>query len=91
MNLYNPKKTAANPDSFINLILASCESPLMKAQIMKILELESLDRISLINALLSHLNQLGAPTQLKEAIACLKDESVVQKTKELMSPENFSS
>ncbi|MBF0279547.1 MAG: hypothetical protein HQM13_17240 [SAR324 cluster bacterium] len=90
MPLFNSKYPSTDLDNFTTLVLAACDAPDMKMQIMKILELEAAQRVKLINSILTHLSHQRAPTQLIEAIACLKNEAVAEKVKELIAWGNNS-
>ncbi|MBF0287914.1 MAG: hypothetical protein HQM14_08855 [SAR324 cluster bacterium] len=84
------KKQKSGHDAFTNLILAACEDPQMRQQIMGILKLDPFNRQSLVGSIVSHLSIQGAPAELVEAIALLKDEEIAKKAKEVLGVDSLS-
>ncbi len=90
MKFFKKRKQEQGHDAFINLILAACEEPQMRKQIMGILQLDSFNRQSLLGSIVSHLSMQGAPTELVEAISLLKDDEIAQKAKEVLGVDSSS-
>jgi hypothetical protein len=78
------KKKAGDNENFVALIQAAVEDKAMRRQILAIVELDSFSRQSLLGTYISSLQIQGAPTELVEALNCLKDDMVAEKTRELM-------
>ncbi len=61
---------------FINLVRVAKEDEKIKKFLLSLTELNSFGRVSLINSFISEMTLKGAPSQLINAIAALRDERI---------------
>ncbi len=92
MRFFQPKPTKNDPEALANLILAACEDESLRKQIQAILQLDSFNRQSFLGSYLSQMKLQGAPAPLLEALTALQEDTVAQKTLELLADaSNLSS
>jgi hypothetical protein len=77
-------KTAGENENFVALIQAALEDSEMRKQLLAIVRLDSFSRRSLLGTYISSLQLQGAPPELVEALNCLKDDMIAEKTRELL-------
>lgn len=63
--------------------------PKMRGQILAIVQLDSFNRASLLGTYVSSLQFKGAPSELIEALNCLKDDLIAEKTREILLNETL--
>ena len=73
-----PQETISEHNTFINLILVACEDSQVKKQLLKILQLPQVVRMSTLNTFIYNLKRQNAPQDFIEAISFLKNEKVAQ-------------
>jgi hypothetical protein len=61
----------------------------MRGQILAIVQLDSFNRASLLGTYVSSLQFKGAPSELIEALNCIKDDLIAEKTREILLNETL--
>ena len=77
-------------EALVTLIRAAQQDETFREQLVNLLSLDQLNRRSALNTFLDHLQLKQAPRLLESAVAMLLDDSVAQKTLEILT-ENRSS
>ena len=88
MSISEKMETAGENENFVALVQAAMEDPKMRRQILAIVRLDSFNRASLLGTYVSSLQFKGAPSELIEALNCLKDDMIAEKTREILSNES---
>ncbi|MBU0544326.1 MAG: hypothetical protein KKH97_03165 [Proteobacteria bacterium] len=83
-------ETAGENENFVALIQAAIENSMMKKQILAIVQLDSFNRASLLGTYVTSLQLQGAPSELIEALNCLKEDVIAEKTREILLNENLA-
>ena len=78
MSITEKTETAGENENFVALIQAAIEDSRMKKQILAIVQLDSFNRASLIGTYVTSLQLQGAPSELVEALNCLKDDVIAE-------------
>ena len=68
-----------NIDNLIQIILSACEDNNIRESLVLLL-LQPEKRVERVQNLVVYLDSSGAPVELVEAIKCLKDDNIAQKT-----------
>jgi len=84
MSISEKTETAGENENFVALIQAAMEDSEMRRQLLAIVQLDSFNRASLLGTFISSLQFKGAPSELIEALNCLKDEMIAKKTREIL-------
>lgn len=84
MSISEKTETAGENENFVALVQAAMEDPKMRGQILAIVRLDSFNRASLLGTYVSSLQFKGAPSELIEALNCLKDDMIAEKTREIL-------
>ena len=74
----------AENEHFIALMQAAAEDKTIRQQILAISRLDSFNRESLLNTYLQALMLRGAPEELLNVLAFLKDDDIAQKVREVL-------
>jgi hypothetical protein len=72
-------------DAFVDLLRAACEDESMNAALRRLLGLPSRRRKAFVRAWAAELAARDAPRSLAEAIACLVDDAVAGKAREVIN------
>jgi len=78
-------------DTFVVLMRAAQEEPLVRKRLLPILRLDSRNRASLLDTMVSELRLQGAPSDFVEAIGLLKNDDVAEKALGLLENEDGES
>ncbi|MFO7665939.1 MAG: hypothetical protein R6V76_04915 [Desulfobacterales bacterium] len=89
MSISEKTETAGENENFVALIQAAMEDAKMRGQILAIVQLDSFNRASLLGTYVSSLQLKGAPSELIEALNCLKDDMIAEKTREILLNESL--
>lgn len=81
------KSPAAPLESLADFLDAAMYDPIMRDQILTLVELDSFNRQSILNTWLAELQLKGAPGELSNALACLKEDKVAARAKQLLKGE----
>ena len=84
MSMPEKMETVGENENFIALIQAAIEDSEMRRQLLAIVQLDSFNRASLLGTYVSSLQFKGAPSELIEALNCLKDDKIAEKTREIL-------
>ena len=76
-------------DSYIKLIQGMRDDPLINERVVKILNLDSYQRRSVLNNWLEQLRQKNAPENLRQALSCLFDDIVAEKVISLITHQRI--
>lgn len=90
MSMTEKTETAGENENFVALIQAAIENSMMKKQILAIVQLDSFNRASLLGTYVTSLQLQGAPSELIEALNCLKEDVIAEKTREILLNENLA-
>ena len=90
MSMTEKTETAGENENFVALIQAAIENSRMKKQILAIVQLDSFNRASLLGTYVTSLQLQGAPSELIEALNCLKEDVIAEKTREILLNENLA-
>ena len=71
-------------EGFVQMMLAACRDPTMKAKLLRIVDLPPGSREIGVRRLLSELRERRAPAHLTDAMICLLDEEIAHKVKEAL-------
>ena len=80
----NKRRTVAEVDGFIDLLGAACDDEHVNASLQRLLALPDDRRRTFVRAWVSGLLAKGAPKQFVEAVACLVDDEVAHKAREVI-------
>ena len=89
MSMSEKKEAAGENENFVALIQAAMEDSEMRKQILAIVQLDSFNRVSLIGTYVSSLQFKGAPPEIIEALNCLNDDKIAEKTREILSNDSL--
>lgn len=84
MRLFSKTQTVADNEEFITLIRVAREDREVRTQLAAILAQPSFHRQSLLNAMISEMKLKAAPLEFINAIACLLDDAIAAKARELI-------
>ena len=85
MNLFRKKAVSvADNEVFVTLLRVAKEDSAIRSQLGGILAQPPFHRKSLLNALIAEMKMNSAPTDFVNAIACLLDDAVAARAKELI-------
>jgi len=88
MKSRSPKPVADN-EAFIALIRVAQEDKEIRAQLQSILQQPLFHRKSLLNTMIQNMTLKGAPKEFISAIGCLLDDTVAEKTQELITGNHY--
>jgi hypothetical protein len=77
-------KSVANQELFVALIRTAQEDAGIRDRLRAILRQPAFHRKSLLNTLIAELKMQSAPAEFIQAIACLLDDAVARKARELL-------
>ena len=80
-----PSIKLTDNESFVVLIQLAKEDEKIKERIIAILKLDSFNRISLLNTIISEMDLKGAPKDFVEAFSYLKDDNVASRAIEIIN------
>jgi hypothetical protein len=78
------RRTVGEIEGFINLLRAACEDQRINAALERLLSLPDEERRAFVHRWVSDLLIREAPKDFTEAIACLLDDAVAEKTYEVI-------
>ena len=79
------ERSFADQKSFITLIRAAQEDAALRERLLAILQQPGFHRKSLLNTLIAELSVQSAPAELVQAVACLLNDDVAEKARELLN------
>ena len=77
-------KSVADQELFVSLIRTAREDADIRGRLQAILRQPAFHRKSMLNTLVAELKMQSAPAEFIEAIACLLDDGVARKVRELL-------
>ncbi len=78
------RRSVAEIEGFINLLRAACADAGVNAALERLLAMPDAERRAFVSAWVADLLARGAPRPFVEAIACLHDDAVAEKTQEVI-------
>jgi hypothetical protein len=69
---------------FVALVAAAQDDDTVRGQILSLAKLDSFNRQSMLNTLLSESSLRGAPHEFTQALECLKDDDIARKVIEIL-------
>ena len=79
-----PDKSVADQEMFVSLIRTAREDADIRGRLQAILHQPAFHRKSMLNTLIGELKMQSAPAEFIQAIACLLDDAVARKARELL-------
>ena len=78
------------PDPFSNLLQVITEDPEINSRVVQLLKLDSFTRRLLLNKWLEQLRRKGATNKLLQALSCLFDNEIAEKTLSFLKIKNHN-
>lgn len=77
-------KSVSEHEAFVSLIRTAQQDPAIRSRLRAILDQPPFHRKSLLNTMVAEMRLQSAPADFVRAIACLLDDDVAQKARELL-------
>jgi hypothetical protein len=79
-----PPRSVGDIESFVTMMRVACENPQINSQVQRLLAMPDDKRRALVKTWVSDMLVAGAPRDFIDAIGCLHDDAVAEKTYEVI-------